>query len=344
MNPLKKIAIIAFVIILLGFLTFSFITLGNKFLPREDVPTMGEATIIAENWIRNLSSFYKNGENLQLINKEELARGEYKFLFSFITDDEHYGIHENEMIVKTRNTEIIEAITNNIFNEISSSYIEEDFTITLYFASLKEGQTIINPLERAISFSTVEDIRRVTLEELLKGPTIEENEKGYYTAIDSGTRILSFEIKNNILYIELNFDFEKSENAKRQIINTMTQFDGINDVKESERKIVATLNIEGVPDNFIFEKNLNEGMEDIDVKYLQIILNADPETKVADTGPGSPGQEENTYDAATMQAVKSFQRKYAEETLHPAGLILSTGIVDEYTRDKLNSILQESRW
>lgn len=344
MNPLKKISILSFVVISLVIFTFSFISLGNKFLPREDVPVMGEAAIIAENWIRNFSSFYRNGRNLQLVEQKEIIKGEYEFLFSFISDDEHYGVHENEMVVKTKNTEIIEAITNNIFDEISSSYIEEDFTVKLYFASLKDGQSTINPLERVVSFSTIKDIKKVTLEELLKGPTIEENEKGYYTAIDSGTRILSFEIKDNILYIELNFDFEASGIAKQQIKSTMTQFSEINDVRESERKIVEALVIEGVPDNFIFEKDLSEGAEDIDVKYLQIILNADPETKVADTGPGSPGEESEIYNNATKEAVKSFQRKYAEETLLPAGLILSTGIVDEYTRDKLNSILKESRW
>ncbi len=344
MKTSKKIIIISSVVVSLVLFTTAFIVLGNKFLPREDVPTMGEASIIAENWIRNFSSFWKNGEDLQLKEKTEIGRGEYEFLFSFITDDEHYGVHENEMFVKTLNTEIVGAITNNIFDEISSNYIEEESTITLYFATLKDGQAIVNSIERIISVSTIDDIKRATLESLLEGPTIEENEKGYYTAIDSGTKILSFEIEDGTLYIELNFDFETSNIAKQQIEMTMKQFDKIDNIKESERKIITTLNIEGVPEEFIFEKNLDEEIEDVDVKYLQIILNADPETKVADTGPGSPGEENYIYDNATKQAVKSFQRKYAEEVLYPAGLILSTGIVDDYTRDKLNSILEESRW
>ncbi len=344
MKTSKKIIIISFVIISLVVFTFIFIALGNKFLPRKDVATIGEASIIAENWIRNFSSFYKNGEDLQLITKREMAKGEYEFLFSFVTDDEHYGIHNNEMKVTTLNTEIIKAITNNIFDEISSNYIEEDSTIKLYFVALREGSTTVVPIERAIHFSTIENIKKVTLEKLLEGPILEESEKGYYSAINPETNILSFDIINNILYIELNFDFESSDIAKEQIKMTMTQFNEIDDVKESERKIVVSLDIDGIPDDFVFETDLNKGMEDISVKHLQIILNADPETKVADAGPGSPGEESNNYDNATEQAVKSFQRKYAEETLYPAGLILSTGVVDEYTRDKLNSILEESRW
>lgn len=344
MEKSRKIIIISSVVVSLMAFTYLFIFLGNKFLPREEVPTIGESSIIAENWIRNFSTYYKNGRELAIVNQKEHSRGEYEFIFSFVSDDEHYGIHKNEMVVITKNTEVVSAVTNNIFNEITASYIEEDSTINLYFTTLKDGQTVVEPIERVISVSAVENIIKATLESLLNGPTPEENEKGYFTAIDHGTRMLSFEIEDSILYIELNFDFQASANAKQQIKMTMTQFEEIVDVKESERKIVATLNIEGVPDDFIFEKNLDEGMEDVDVKYLQIILNADPETKVADTGPGSPGEENTSYDFKTKQAVKSFQRKYAEETLSPAGLILSTGVVDEYTRDKLNSILRESRW
>ena len=344
MDPLKRNLIIAGVVLTTIIFSYGFIAISNKLFPRQEAPTIREGSIIAENWIRNFSSFYVNGKDLRLVNQEELKIGNYRFLFTFLTDDTHYGIHENEMMVETLNNEVVKAITNGIFDEMEKNYLEEDSSINLYFTALREGTTVVVPVERTASVSTIENIQRVTLEELLRGPTAEENEQGYYTEIEPGTSILSFRLEDGVLYLELSFDFSKSETATNQITMTMTQFEGIDQVKEPERKTVVKLNIDGVPDNFIFEEDLKEGSEKIDVKYLQIILNADPDTKIADTGIGSPGEENETFDSLTSAAVKKFQRKYSEEILAPAGLIMSTGVVDKYTRDKLNSILEENRW
>ena len=94
-----------------------------------------------------------------------------------------------------------------------------------------------------------------------------------------------------------------------------------------------------IPEEFRFKQNLSFGQNLIDVKYLQIILNSDSQTKVANSGPGSAGHETTYFGPLTKTAVIKFQEKYAEKILKPLGLTSGTGYVGPYTRTKLNSLL-----
>lgn len=100
--------------------------------------------------------------------------------------------------------------------------------------------------------------------------------------------------------------------------------------------------VHGIPVEFRFNSNLSRGSDGPDVRYLQIVLNMDSETQVATSGAGSPGNETNSFGAATEAAVKKFQTKYAAEVLTPAGLSEATGTVAERTRAKLNQILDST--
>jgi hypothetical protein len=71
---------------------------------------------------------------------------------------------------------------------------------------------------------------------------------------------------------------------------------------------------------------------------LQEILNRDPETRVALSGPGSSGFETSTFGLLTRSAVKRFQEKYASEILYPIGLSGGTGFVGRQTLLKLKTI------
>jgi peptidoglycan hydrolase-like protein with peptidoglycan-binding domain len=93
--------------------------------------------------------------------------------------------------------------------------------------------------------------------------------------------------------------------------------------------------------DIIFTRNLFLGLSGQDVKLLQQTLNRDSETKIADIGPGSLGQETEYFGNLTKIAVEKFQLKYAEYILKPANLIYPTGFVGYLTRDFLNKLIQQ---
>lgn len=90
--------------------------------------------------------------------------------------------------------------------------------------------------------------------------------------------------------------------------------------------------------SFLFTKALRYKDNNLDVKKLQIFLNTDPDTRVADTGPGSPGHETTFFGPATKKAVIKFQEKYSKDVLIPGGLKRGTGFVGAATAAKLNEL------
>lgn len=84
--------------------------------------------------------------------------------------------------------------------------------------------------------------------------------------------------------------------------------------------------------------NLSLGSSGEQVVMLQKMLNQDAGTRIALSGPGSPGQETSYFGLLTRAAVVRFQEKYASEILAPARLSSGTGYVGLYTRAKLNAL------
>jgi peptidoglycan hydrolase-like protein with peptidoglycan-binding domain len=97
---------------------------------------------------------------------------------------------------------------------------------------------------------------------------------------------------------------------------------------------------QSIPYYFKFKRNLKKGTRSIDVKYLQIILNSDPDTIVAKNGPGSRGKETTFFGPLTQKAVIKFQEKYYCDVLFPSGFKKGTGFVGPYTRQQLNRFLE----
>jgi hypothetical protein len=89
-----------------------------------------------------------------------------------------------------------------------------------------------------------------------------------------------------------------------------------------------------------FTKYLQYRQTNADIKRLQIFLNADPDTKIADTGAGSPGKETNYFGLLTYKAVIKFQEKYAKDILDPWGFKKGTGYVGKTTLAKINELMK----
>ncbi len=90
--------------------------------------------------------------------------------------------------------------------------------------------------------------------------------------------------------------------------------------------------------NVVFVSDLSINSVGEEVLSLQKILNSDTDTRVAESGAGSPGNETNFFGERTRQAVIRFQEKNASEILVPLNLLGGTGIVGSRTRAVLNKI------
>ena len=84
----------------------------------------------------------------------------------------------------------------------------------------------------------------------------------------------------------------------------------------------------------VFSGTFKKGASNSDVKRLQILLNSDPDTRIANTGVGSPGNETNSFGSLTEKAVQKFQEKYGIAKKGDVGY----GSVGPKTRAKLNEI------
>jgi hypothetical protein len=88
-----------------------------------------------------------------------------------------------------------------------------------------------------------------------------------------------------------------------------------------------------------FTKYLQYRQTSPDIKRLQIFLNSNPDTKIADTGLGSPGKETNYFGLLTYKAVIKFQEKFAKDILTPWGFKNGTGYVGKTTLLKINELI-----
>jgi len=121
-------------------------------------------------------------------------------------------------------------------------------------------------------------------------------------------------------------------------------------IKHLKAEIARTLKERGIVESeileipeplidFAFERNLYLGATGEDVRKLQIFLNLNPETRLTETGSGSPRNETLLFGPLTRNALIRFQEKHRQEILTPSGLIRATGFFGPRTRNKINEML-----
>ena len=108
------------------------------------------------------------------------------------------------------------------------------------------------------------------------------------------------------------------------------------DFVDSARPTRAQLARGRIPSDFYFDRDLSNGSCRYEVRYLQTLLNSDPDTRVANSGDGSLGAELSRFGPATEAAVVALQQKYLPEQT-------ASGQVDSNVRTELNTILRSSR-
>ncbi|HEX9609124.1 MAG TPA: IPT/TIG domain-containing protein [Candidatus Paceibacterota bacterium] len=82
-------------------------------------------------------------------------------------------------------------------------------------------------------------------------------------------------------------------------------------------------------------RDLTVGDRGEDVRALQVFLNSDTQTRIATSGPGSPGNETDYFGPLTAQAVARYQELHRDSILVPAGLTTGSGYVGALTRAQL---------
>ncbi|MGM0629288.1 MAG: GerMN domain-containing protein, partial [Patescibacteria group bacterium] len=212
--------------------------------------SVDEAREIAKNWMENESPTYTfDGSDLEIEEERGLNESAFEFTFNFQSASAGFGDREEEMtaqvitphttVVTVEEGEVVSAVTDDVYSELEDEMIEdgdsESREISVYFMTVEDGQEDIVSVEREVSGE--ERIEVLALEELLAGPTEEEEDQGYSTAINEGVEILDFSIQEGTAQVdfssELNEDVAGSATVlaiRGQIENTLRQFDPVDNV------------------------------------------------------------------------------------------------------------------
>jgi hypothetical protein len=206
------------------------------------------AKIIAREWITdNAATYVFDGYGLEFLESEVIKEGErYKLTFSFTSRAAGYGDRSDELAAQVITPHIIEvvvekgkvvsAVTDGDYDEIKEAFIEpETKIIRVYFVETVEGQEKIVEAVREISFTVA--VGRAAIEELLKGPFVEEKAAGLSTSIPKETKLLSIDIKDGVARVDFSKELQKGVagsarviTIRNQIERTLKQFGSVDEV------------------------------------------------------------------------------------------------------------------
>lgn len=213
-----------------------------------DIFDSEEAKEIAEQWVKNESPTYVfDGYNLEFLEIEEFDKGKrHELTFAFTSRAPGYGDRAEEMTTQLITPHIIEvviekgkiigAVTDGVYDEIKKTMIEpKTRVIIIYFIEMVEGEEHTTKAIREIPYA--EEVSRVAIEELLKGPSVEERALGLSTLIPKGTKLLNIDIQGGVAKVNFSKELEKGFSGssrvttiRNQIEKTLMQFDTVDKV------------------------------------------------------------------------------------------------------------------
>jgi uncharacterized repeat protein (TIGR03803 family) len=131
------------------------------------------------------------------------------------------------------------------------------------------------------------------------------------------------------------------------LIDLLISLGAIPEDKVEEARTLAQTHLKksdtpSIPDTFRFTRYMKEGDAHEEVRMLQQFLNAHG-FPVAETGPGSAGNETDYFGPQTKDAVMRFQGAYPVDILVPLGLTAPTGEFHAMSLKKANELLTRGR-
>ncbi len=210
-----------------------------------------DPVVIAEEWVvENAATFSeRGGSDLEHVSTEEINEGAYEVTLYFESSFAGYGeVEDDEMnaqvitshtIVVTVEDEVVtKVITDGTYDEINNSFIEEnldpieEMKVSIYFVIVDEMVERTESVERTVSSI---DYKEQAVLELLEGPTVEEKEKGYSTAINEGVVLNYLSVSDGVAYVDFSEELDASGSAmvtmiREQIEKTLLQFEDVNEV------------------------------------------------------------------------------------------------------------------
>ncbi len=206
---------------------------------------------IAQDWIVNNSPTYKfDGQDLAFLGTRE-----GKICFAFQSTSAGYGDRTGQMSatvitphimeIVVENGEVISAITDGKYNEITNEmigeYLEEnlegDKEISVYFLDIKGQQEELVEVKRTIPHEPGISYPFAAINQLLNGPTEDESERGIFSMINPGTVVYDLTIEDGVAIVDFNEKLQEGVAGsasvmaiRNQIERTLLQFDDINEV------------------------------------------------------------------------------------------------------------------
>lgn len=225
------------------------------------VMDIDQARMLAQTWVETGSPTYTfDGSDLSLLSEEEIIPGfRYQFIFSFVSSAAGYGDRSDEMVAQviTPHTmevvieegAVVRAVTDEVYDELLDRMITDEpvddpaaidetpeaLTISLFFVQTVEGQEQTIEVEREIPYTVATG--EAAIEQLLQGPTAQEQARGISTSIPEGTTLQSIVIQDGIATVDFSqeLDADVAGSAwvtmiREQIEQTLMQFETVDEV------------------------------------------------------------------------------------------------------------------